>query len=206
MRYQHIVFDIDGTLIDTEYAVLHSLQKTIHTLTGQHTETEQLTFSLGIPGEEALQQLNIPDVSGALKLWIQYLRELSHTTCLFDGIEQVLETLQSVGCHIGIVTSQIRSHFESDFGKRPIRRYFETVVCADDTEKHKPDPEPLLHYMAQTGAPESQVLYIGDSKYDMMCARSAHVDFALAGWGSSGRVDAPCILQAPADIPEKYLP
>ncbi len=206
MRYQHIVFDIDGTLVDTEYAVLHSLQKTIHVTTGLHVGTEQLTFSLGIPGEEALQQLGIPDVPYALKIWIQYLQELSHTTCLFDGIEQVVETLRDTGCHLGIVTSQLRSHFESDFGKRPIRRCFETVVCADDTEKHKPDPEPLLHYMAQTGASEDQVLYIGDSNYDMMCAQSAHVDFALAGWGSRGRVNAPCTLQTPADILEKNLP
>ncbi|MBQ4088370.1 MAG: HAD hydrolase-like protein, partial [Clostridia bacterium] len=58
-------------------------------------------------------------------------------------------------------------------------------VCADHTEKHKPEPEPLLKYMELTGAKPDEVLYIGDSKYDEMCAHAAGVDFALATWGAT---------------------
>ncbi len=56
MRYKHIVFDIDGTLIDTEYAVLHSLQDTLIAVTGINREINELTFALGIPGKNALKK------------------------------------------------------------------------------------------------------------------------------------------------------
>ena len=62
MRYKEIVFDVDGTLIDTEYAVLHSLQDTVCQFTGETPEIESLTFALGITGEDALLRLQIADV------------------------------------------------------------------------------------------------------------------------------------------------
>lgn len=59
MKYEHIVFDIDGTLIDTEYAVLHSLQETIMELSGEEIPVSELTFALGITGADALKILGI---------------------------------------------------------------------------------------------------------------------------------------------------
>ncbi len=203
MNYTHIIFDIDGTLLDTEYAVLHSLQKTIRQVTGADMACEQLIFALGIPGEEALKQLSIPDIPQTHKLWIRYLNELHDTVRLFDGIEPVLDTLSRHGLHLGIVTSQRRFHYQGDLGSQPIARHFQTVVCSDDTKEHKPFPEPLLYYQKQAGAAPEQMLYVGDSKYDMACAEAAHVDFALAGWGSRGRVDASCVLHTPADLLKK---
>ncbi|MCI8946794.1 MAG: HAD family hydrolase [Lachnospiraceae bacterium] len=203
MGYKHIIFDIDGTLLDTEYSVLHSLQKTLKELHGKDMACEDLTFALGIPGKEALEKLGITDIPHTLQVWVRYLQEFNHTVCFFDGIEQVLDTLSRNGFHLGIVTSQLKSHYQNDFGKRPSAGYFETVVCADDTDRHKPSPAPLLHYMQQTKAAPEEVLYIGDSRYDMECARAAHVDFALAVWGSRGRIHADCELHTMEELLEK---
>ena len=63
MKYKHIVFDIDGTLIDTEYAVLHSLQETIKELSGRKIPCSELRFALGITGTDALKKLEIKDTS-----------------------------------------------------------------------------------------------------------------------------------------------
>ena len=59
MRYKHIVFDLDGTLIDTERAILPSLRDTLEELTGRHYEEQALTFALGITGADALERLGI---------------------------------------------------------------------------------------------------------------------------------------------------
>lgn len=68
MRYRQIVFDVDGTLVDTEQAVICSLQDTLAQMTGQRAEAEELTFALGIPGEDALRLLQVRDIPAALAL------------------------------------------------------------------------------------------------------------------------------------------
>ena len=62
--------------------------------------------------------------------------------------------------------------------------FFRVVVCADDTERHKPHPDPMRFYMGRTRAQTNEILYIGDSVYDYGCASSTGVDFGLAVWGA----------------------
>lgn len=201
MKYKQIVFDVDGTLVDTEYAVLHSLQDTLRTRTGKEPSLEALTFVLGITGEDALKQLAIPDIPGTLALWIDYLKQYDDTVNIFSGMEDTLSALSQKGCKFGVATSRIRSNFEEEFKRFPIRRYFDIVVCADDTEEHKPAAAPLLKYMELSGCECSQLLYVGDSRYDRECARNAGVDFALAGWGSRLRdIDTEYLLSTPAEL------
>ena len=85
MKYKHIVFDIDGTLIDTEYAVLHSLQETIKGLSGREMPCSELRFALGITGTDALKKLEIKDTSYALELWNKNMHNYTNTIKVFEG-------------------------------------------------------------------------------------------------------------------------
>lgn len=203
MRYKHIVFDIDGTLIDTEYAVLHSLQDTLIAVTGINREINELTFALGIPGKNALKKLNVPENSISLILghWEKCMSNYSNTVCVFQGISELLDALVQYGCELGIVTSKTREEFKQDFEPFDISKYFTTIICADDTVEHKPDPDPLFKYMEVSNANNKELIYIGDSVYDWECAKSAKVDFALAGWGSLSReIMADYYLEKPDDL------
>ena len=201
MRYKHIVFDIDGTLIDTEYAVLHSLKETIKELSERDIPCSELKFALGITGTDALKKLKIKDTSYALELWDRNMRNYNNTIKVFDGIIELLKELQSLDYEIGIVTSKTREEFIHDFCPFGISHYFKTIICADDTQKHKPSAEPLLKYMELSKTDNSKVLYIGDSKYDSKCAENAGIDFALAVWGSHNkRIKANYFLERPADL------
>lgn len=91
MKYKHIVFDIDGTLIDTEYAVINSLIKTITEITGSAPQYESLKFALGITGRNALELLKIPDIEDALKRWDRNMKLLQHTIQPFQGIKECLQ-------------------------------------------------------------------------------------------------------------------
>lgn len=201
MKYKQIIFDIDGTLIDTEYAVLHSLQDTLRTITGRERPVDELTFALGITGADALKRLEVEEVFSAIALWNENMLQYADTMAVFDGIAEVLETLSKWDLEMGIVTSKTKEEWEQDFCPFGIDRYFKTVVCADDTREHKPHPEPLYKYMEMSGADSSQLLYIGDSEYDGRCAESAGIDFALAKWGSRGRlIRAVYDLNRPAEL------
>lgn len=201
MTYQHIVFDIDGTLIDTEHAVLHGLQDTLTQLTGETLPLESLTFSLGIPGDATLRRLGIPDIAGAAGLWNRLMRRYESSITVFDGIIPLLEALSRRGCTLGVVTSQTREELAGDFLRLGLGPRFSTVITASDTALHKPHPDPLLRYLERASAQRSHTLYLGDSEYDSQCAQAAGVDFALALWGCRGRdVPARHRLSTPLDL------
>lgn len=201
MRYKQIIFDVDGTLIDTKYTVMQSLQDTLKTLTGDTWALERLTFSLGIPGADALSKIGIADIPSAMALWDKNMETYRHTVCIFDGIPDVLEKLSRTGFGLGVVTSETRAELAQDFGRLGLSPWFQTIICADDTPEHKPSPAPLLKYMELTGTVGSELLFIGDSSYDSRCASGADVDFALAGWGCfENGLKADYYLKKPEDL------
>lgn len=149
MKYKHIVFDIDGTLIDTEYAVINSLIKTITEITGSAPQYESLKFALGITGRNALELLKILDIEDALKRWDKNMKLLQHTIQPFQGIKECLQSLLSRGYILGIVTSKTYQEYYSEFEPLGLADYFSTIVCADDTDEHKPQAAPLVAYLAK---------------------------------------------------------
>lgn len=94
MKYKQIVFDIDGTLIDTEYAVLHSLQETLKTVCGENIAIEELNYALGITGADALKKFHIKDISSALDLWDKNMRKYNDTITVFSEIPELLEAVK----------------------------------------------------------------------------------------------------------------
>ena len=128
MKYKHIVFDIDGTLIDTEYAVLHSLQETIKGLSGREIPCSELRFALGITGTDALKKLAIKDTSYAIELWDKNMRNYTNTIKVFDGIIELLKNLLSLDYKMGIVTSKTREEFTHDFCPFGISHYFKSHI------------------------------------------------------------------------------
>lgn len=182
--YRHLVFDIDGTLIDTENAVLHSLQKALRR---EHIDMplSQLRFSLGIPGSEALKRFDLPDRQETLDYWDACFRDFLDEIRPFDGIVELLKRLRERGVRLGVVTSKTRIELAQDFLALGLESYFEVIVTADETVRHKPDGEPMLKYLELAQAQKTETLYIGDSGYDLDCARNAGCDSALAMWGRS---------------------
>lgn len=181
-QYKHIIFDIDGTLLDTEYAVLNSLQDTLLLLEKDYS-IKDLSFVLGITGEDALKQLKVNNISKVLDIWDKKMKNYKEKIFLFDGIKDILKSLSKNGYKLGIVTSKTKEEFDSDFKYFGITNLFEHIICADDTLKHKPNAEPLLKYIEVSNIKPQEALYIGDSKYDAMCSKNANVDFGLAVWG-----------------------
>ncbi|MEI3525981.1 MAG: HAD hydrolase-like protein [Eubacteriales bacterium] len=140
-KYKHLVFDIDGTMIDSLPVHMVSLIKTLREITGREYTEEELKFTFGIPGDATMRQLGISDPDAAVERWLDNLVEAgSKDIPLFPGIRELLEKLQEKGVHLGIVTSKMRSGYIAQFTANGLLPFFDNVVTADDTPKGKPDP------------------------------------------------------------------
>ena len=201
MKYKHILFDIDGTLVDNESAVISTWQQTINELFGKHYEKSELNFVLGIPGVPTMQKLGASDPDEAFKVWSINFQKHRNEICLFDGIADVMKELKKQGYHLGLITSRTRDELNNDDALCLIYDLFDCAICVTDTKSPKPSAEPLLAYIEQCGANRNECLYIGDAAYDSLCAQNANVDFCLATW-SEGKKDIPCkyLLSKPKDI------
>lgn len=197
-----VIFDIDGTLLDTEYAVLNSLRDTIWELKDENVELSDLTFALGIPGEIALKQLGITDTQNGNIVWNACLTNYSHTIRLFDGVTDTLKKLKDRGYKLGVITSKNRKEYKTDFSPFGLDDYFDTVICAGDSDRPKPFPDPMLKYLELSGTKKDEAIYIGDTAYDMQCASESGVTFGLALWGchNLNNIRADYYFNRPADI------
>ena len=206
LKYKHFVFDVDGTLLDTEFAVLHSLQDTLSNYLNECIPLDKLRFALGIPGEVTLLKFGIEDVNGAGMFWNAKMKEYLLHIKLFDGITEMLESLHEKGLKLGIVTSKTREEFETDFVPYGVGQYFDSIICVEDSTKPKPYPDPLFAYLGRNGVSAEEVIYIGDTDYDSQCARTAGVDFGLALWGCRNPEDIECKYKFadPSKILDEY--
>lgn len=196
-RYNHFVFDIDGTLIDTESTGILSLIRTISELMGKEMPYEEALKYFGIPSSKVAPMLGYPDEERFAALWEERFVEMSGLMKPFDGVGRALATVKEAGRYIGCVTSRNRYEFSKDIHLAKLLEYFDFIVCAEDSERHKPYPDPMLAYMRKAGAglghevSPGECLYIGDTVYDYRCGHDAGCDFALADWRSRGTQDIP---------------
>jgi len=198
-----IIFDVDGTILDTEQAILQSLQRTLREETQKDYPFEALRFALGIPGKDALQRLNMDDIEAVHQKWSAAVLEFSHEVAVFENLEEVIQHLATKPLQMGIVTSKTAQEVVDEFDPFGLSDYFHQIVSASDTEKHKPHPEPLLKCLDALQVAPQEAIYIGDSIYDFQCAKQAGAKFALAHWGAKsiiGFEEADYVFYEPQDI------
>ncbi len=205
-NYKAIIYDIDGTLLNTERMNMVPLQKIIKEELGIDIEYKEILKYAGMQGMMVMEKLNIKDKESTYKRWVQYVNEYPDGATVYPGIEEALEKLKSK-YRQAIMSSKFKEQYDKDMEKNSIDSYMEVCVLADDTKKHKPDPEPLLLAIEKLGLTPSDVIYVGDTVGDYLCCVASNVDFALAKWGNysmEGINNPAYILENPTDL-EKLL-
>ncbi|WP_332237215.1 HAD family hydrolase [Sporolactobacillus sp. KGMB 08714] len=200
-----LLFDVDGTLIDTEYVVIESLQKTLKEELGLTISDKELEFVLGIPGDAALERLinSTARQKQLLEKWNQNVIKLAGREKPFMGIRQLLSQLSKMDLKLGIVTSRTTQEMKDEIDRFGITPFFDSIITASDTTKHKPSPEPIQKALEVLNARPEEAIYIGDSIYDMQSAYGSQVLFALAKWGAKENnqlAKAKVILETPGSL------
>jgi pyrophosphatase PpaX len=188
--FDPILFDLDGTVVDTVVLIRESHRHAVRAVLGQEFSDERLVANVGKP---LLEQMEAFSPEHAAELYRVYRAwNHAHTAELiasYDGITPLLERLAAAGRQLGLVTSKSRDSVDLAFASLPVGKYFDIVVSADDSERHKPDPEPLRVALEGLGRTANGGCYIGDSPFDIQAGHGAGMATIAVTWGFFGRAD-----------------
>ncbi|HLX32013.1 MAG TPA: HAD-IA family hydrolase [Gaiellaceae bacterium] len=184
MRFPTVLFDLDGTVVDSGAIILASMRHATREVLGRDYSDEELLRTVGGPGLEAQMHALAPERADEL---VAVYR--AHNLPLHDhleacpGMDVVLAQLHEEGRRLGVVSAKRRDTVELAFANVPLGHLFETIVGGDETERHKPDPEPLLLGAERLGADPVQTAYVGDSPFDVRAAKAAGMFAVAVTWG-----------------------
>ena len=177
-----VVFDMDGTLVDTFQLNLKSFNYAVkRTLTAQQV----LDLPSGTLEEELASYVPPADFPRAIERYhVHYKRHFKSETRVFPGIRALLFRMRATGIRLAICTGASRQIADFTLAQSGLAYYFPTVVTGDDVHKPKPDPEGLRITMEKIAAHSDQTVYVGDHPNDIKAARGMSTHTAGARWGS----------------------
>jgi pyrophosphatase PpaX len=178
VRFPVVLFDFDGTVVDSGPIILASMRHATQTVLAREYTEQELMANVGGPGLEAQMEAFAPEhVAELVRVYRAHNEPLHDSLEAFLGIEHTLTALREQGRALGLVTAKLA------FARLPIAHYFDTVVGGDETDRHKPHPEPLLLGLERLGASADQAAYVGDSPYDMQAAKAGGLHAVGVTWG-----------------------
>ena len=179
-----VLFDFDGTIMDTNNVILQSWQHTFRTVEGKERPQEEIIETFGEPLYVTMGKVlpQIPVEEGVRIYRSYHYDNFTELIEVFPGILELLEELKNRGYKTGIVTSRLWHTTEMGLKKYDMQQYFDAIVTCDDTDKHKPDPEPVNIALERLGSKPEEAIMIGDSMFDILCAKNAGVRAALVSW------------------------
>jgi pyrophosphatase PpaX len=184
VRFPVVLFDLDGTVVDSGSIILASMRHATREVLGRDFGDAELMQAVGGPGLEAQMEIFAPErVDELVRVYRAHNEPLHDELEACVGMEDVLVRLHEQGHRLGVVTAKRRSTVELAFARVPIAHLFETVVGGDETQKHKPDPEPLLLAAERMNAAPDQTAYVGDSPFDIRAAKAARMYAIAVTWG-----------------------
>ena len=185
MRFPIVLFDLDGTLIDSGPIILASMQHAVRTVLGREIPADELGVTIGGQGIVAqMQAIDEEHADALLEAYKEHNDGLHDTLEAFDELLALLPELAAEGRKLGIVTAKRHRTVDLALERFPaLASSFDVVVAFEDTERHKPDPEPVLLAVERLGGVPAEAAYVGDSPFDIGAAKAAGVFAVAVGWG-----------------------
>jgi pyrophosphatase PpaX len=184
-----VLFDLDGTLVDTVPFILAAVRHAFSTEPRSPTDREWIE-GMGTPLRTQLAQLAAsPDRVEPLyqryrAFWLEHHDAM---TRLFPGAGEAVRALKAAGHPIGVVTAKVEAGAERTLRLVGLRDQVDVIVAADTVERSKPDPMPVRHALQRLDRPPGEAVMIGDSPHDLAAGRGAGTATAGVCWGAASR-------------------
>jgi pyrophosphatase PpaX len=180
---QAVLFDLDGTLRDSESADIKAMGRVFKEDLGLEVSEQQLAGYIGVPSREILERVAPHRVEELLPVWLGYHLELLDETHLFPGILETVRGLSEAGLGLAVVTGQNRLELTASRRNVPLDDLIGVWVSADDVPFPKPHPASVHLALEALGCPPGQAVMIGDTRFDMEAGRRAGTRLGAALWG-----------------------
>jgi pyrophosphatase PpaX len=184
-----LLFDLDGTLVDTVELILASMRAAFEGYPGRRPTEAEWIAGMGMPLRVQLGEfVDSRDLEAVVDRYRAH-QQANHDrmTRAFDGAVETVSRLKGRGHPVGIVTSKFRKSAERTLQHVGLAPYVDVVVGADSVSRPKPDPEPVLHALERLGRPPAEALFVGDSPHDVAAGNAAGAVTAAALWGACTR-------------------
>jgi pyrophosphatase PpaX len=185
MRFRIVLFDLDGTLIDSGPIILASMQHAVRTVLAREIPPDELGLTIGGQGIVAqMQAIDLEHSEALLETYKTHNDGLHETLEAFDELLALLPGLKAEGRKLGIVTAKRHRTVDLALKRFPaLAASFDVVVAHEDTGRHKPDPAPVLLAVEKLQGTPEEAVYVGDSPFDIGAAKAAGVFAVAVGWG-----------------------
>lgn len=174
MAVKAVLFDFDGTLIDTSELIFRSFEYALDTVLGKQIPREELLWTFGRPLALIMETLGGEHAEELLQAFRHY--SIAHETeiTLFPDVRETLEYLKAHGVKTAIVTSRVRESAMRDLEILQLDpALFDAILTPESTTMHKPHPEPAQKALELLGTAPEEAIMIGDSMHDIHCGKDA---------------------------------
>lgn len=189
MNLQCVIFDMDGTLTETNRLIFDSFNYIVKQYRGITMPDHEITALFGPPEEGALLPIVGEDsVDKAMQEYLAYYRK-NHSTLarMIPGMREVLDDVRRAGRRIALFTGKGTHTTTITLEEFGISEYFDAVITGNDVKNHKPSGEGIRTIMERFGLARNEVLMVGDAVSDVKAAREAGIPIAAVLWDSYGK-------------------
>lgn len=188
-RWNTLLFDLDGTLIDTNDLIISSYEHVLRYYAPDQYSRDDIISWIGVPLADNFSSIssNPSQVEQMIDTY-QSHNLANHETLVreYDGVYDTIKTLYERGYSLGIVTTKRKEAAVKGASMLGLLPFFSTFVTVDDVETPKPHPEPLQIAMTQLNARPEETIMVGDSQFDIMAGKNAGVRTAGVEWTIKG--------------------
>ena len=188
MKIDTVLFDLDGTLINTNELIIASFLHTLdHYYPNEYTREKVIQF-IGPSLHDSFGGMNPEKAEEMIHMYRTFNHE-KHDELVeeYETVKETVERLHEKGYKLGIVTTKRSETARMGLKLTGLDKYFPVLVAIDDVEKVKPDPEPLLNALNQLNSTPERTVMVGDSQYDVLGGKNTGTKTAAVAWTIKGR-------------------